>query len=749
MTPREGLALAALVHDLPALFAGMSVPDGAARVLALATALPEGGRALLATAERYATLGGAVAPLDGAGALQSIFGAVQRGSGPAPAPLFHQRVPLAATPVDQSSLFPSPSPDDTPSLPHLRRFLSQLDRFGQQADLTAFEVTASHLVALLHRFGWCLPAHSPTISLLDHSVLTSAIAACLAAVAEERGAAAIPEEAACFCLVVGDLSGIQDYIFDIATIGAGGVARRLRARSFTVSVLADVIGHQMAHFFEVPLGNLIMSSGGKFYLLLPALADVGARLRGFRREMDRWFHERFNGEIAMNLAHICFAGGRFRASQRGVPGFGVLVAELAQRLAQEKQRRAHHFLTTEDGAWHTDAFVIREGRDFEGAAACLSCRKFPGRRADGLCGHCARDRAIGRQLLHTSYLAFYRERVEPGIEMPGGYTVQLLGDPTKLGESRPYLVVRLNNPDLSGLEDLPGGFRYLANHVPLQSDGTQMAFDQIAQQSTGRPLLGYLKADVDYLGILFAAGLQHDSGSFDTAAHVMALSRQLDLFFSGWVQHLLSQEQAFGFFYTIFSGGDDLFLVGPWSRALPLAQRIHREFTRFVGMNPDITLSAGILLTKEHYPIARAADDAEAVLERAKEEAAPGRTTARDQIALLGDTLAWSSLTHVSGEIEMLMTNRDRVNSALLNALVRYGNLYKQAQAGDIESYRYKPLFAYQIARNLRPNKDVSLYQWADTLLQSLHGGGGNETMRHLGLIATYALYLRRERRGE
>jgi CRISPR-associated protein Csm1 len=40
-------------------------------------------------------------------------------------------------------------------------------------------------------------------------------------------------------IVLGDISGIQNYLFDVADAGGWGQARRLRARSFYIQVLAE------------------------------------------------------------------------------------------------------------------------------------------------------------------------------------------------------------------------------------------------------------------------------------------------------------------------------------------------------------------------------------------------------------------------------------------------------------------------------------------------------------------------------
>ncbi len=86
------------------------------------------------------------------------------------------------------------------------------------------------------------------------------------------------------------------------------------------------------------------------------------------------------------------------------------------------------------------------------------------------------------------------------------------------------------------------------------------------------------------------------------------------------------------------------------------------------------------------------------------------------------------------------------LTSAFLYDLIEYGRLYRLwAKERKIEGLRYKALFAYNIARNLRKG-DEELHRWADMLLQSLHGNGTNVTMQHLALIATYLLFTKREK---
>lgn len=752
----EKIVLAALLHDfdkLPAHVAKAVAPLGWQGAGEDAV-----GALIVDQAESYCSaVGEAGAPL-AEGPLVSIFSHVRLEHDP---DVWYQRVgALAATTHDQAHLFPVEAPADGDLSRHHDHFAKTLEEIVGAVAADDFERLYSHLLASMQRYLWCLPAHTDHVSLFDHLKITSAAAAALYRYHQARDTLsdhAISEQEAedRFCLLVGDLSGIQEYIFDIASIGAGGVARRLRARSFFISLVSDVVAHKTTRDFEVPLGNVIMSSGGKFYVLLPRPDNIEDLVGKIQQEVDRWLLTGFNGEIRANLAYASLSGEQFQASTLQQRGFGDVIAELSLTLARSKQRPLHHVLKPD---WGADTFVIQQ--DYGGEGACASCGKFPREKAGEFCSRCSQDAALGGMLPKVRYVAYYDGQTgsaPKGIELLGEYAAAVLTDvdPDEIGA--PYLVVKLNDPQVSDLYAYPGGFRYLANHVPTGEDGTPLSFDEIARgggdgaedleedvgEPGGRALLGHVKADVDHLGIIVAQGLREDGGGHDTISHTAMLSRQLDLFFSGWLEHILDTPGAqYRNFYTVFSGGDDLFLVGRWNEAAQLAMTVNDGFKKFVGHNDDVTLSAGILFAKDRYPIARAAGDVDDALRCSKERVgADGRS--RNQLTVLNDTLTWEEARRVWSEIETLSAHAGGLTSALLHNLVQYGQLYRQYKAGDIEGLRYKALFAWNIARVLR-QADPAVRQWADELMQSLGGKEGARRMEHLDLEATYLLFSRR-----
>lgn len=475
---------------------------------------------------------------------------------------------------------------------YLKSFGRDFDRMAGCVNLSDFDCLYTHLVTLLLRYTWCIPSNTqemiPDVSLYDHLRTTSAIAACL--YSYHKGLSSLDERNVTddktnkFRLVVGDLSGIQNYIFDIANIGVGGVAKRLRARSFYLSALSEVISHNLIHKFNLPITNIIMSSGGKFYVLLPNLPGSCEEIEEFQSELDHWSVNNLSGEVIVNLAHVEFNGLAFNT-------FGKILGKLSEKLNQRKGSSLKGFLVHNE-MWKTERFIMQSKGGEEDI--CQSCNKRVASYLDDgrnrLCDQCRRDLLIGTLLPQAAYLAFTRTKVSPKyrsstFSLYGNYGFTIF-DETPVAEFPAYLVYKLNETSLSEIADPPALPKFMANYIPLAGEencigcsgcseevrpsaGSPVYFDCIANRARGRKLLGYLKADVDNLGNLFVFGLREEHNDRSSISRMATLSRMLDLFFSGRIEQLLTIE--FDSCYTIYSGGDDLLIVGPWNDLIEFA----------------------------------------------------------------------------------------------------------------------------------------------------------------------------------
>ncbi|MBM7865800.1 type III-A CRISPR-associated protein Cas10/Csm1 [Heliobacterium gestii] len=615
-----------------------------------------------------------------------------------------------------------------------------------------FQTIYTHLLNLMQVYAWCIPSNTlediPDVSLFDHLKTTSAIAACLYQYHQEKGfikASIMDNEKEKFLLVVGDLSGIQKYIFDIAHGGSGGVSKRLRARSFLLSVLSDAVSQQILQTFDLPQANILMTSGGKFYVLLPQLADVGERLQRLQATVEQELFQRFHGVVTVNLAWTSLSGKEFKH-------FGNVLHRLAGLLQEKKARPLQTVLTAEQ-VWQTEQFVHKLQVKGSGQVLCDGCQKAFAEESgaeENFCSACAEDLKMGSSLTKARYIAFSSGLKQHfnEFQLLNGIVLSLHEHPDTIGLSNPFLVQKLNSPTIQELGEWPALSRYYANYVPVNEAHSTISFDELAKMSKGKPYIGYLKADVDQLGAVVVFGLMEEGHNWNSVSRITTLSRMLDLFFAGWVEKTLRER--YPQCYTVFSGGDDLFLVGPWSDLTWFAKELRQEFSRFCGNNPNLTLSAGLVTSRPKVPIARMADQAEWALEKAKEIVLPGQAIGRNQFCAFDTVFKWEHgklLFHhadcmirwIEGNIVSLSSIRN------LQTYSRYFQDFLWNRKMKTEGLRYIPLLAYDIGRNYSDSyhpEQQMVKAWLETLFDYQKN---NPVLHYLDFILGYAIMATRK----
>lgn len=147
---------------------------------------------------------------------------------------------------------------------------------------------------------------------------------------------------------------------------------------------------------------------------------------------------------------------------------------------------------------------------------------------------------------------------------------------------------------------------------------------------------------------------------------------------------------------VVYSGGDDVFLVGAWNDTIAAAVRIRDAFAQF-SCNA-LTISAGIDIEDERFPIRLSAAKAGALEDRAKEE------PDKDSVALfdpdLEHTYSWKRFREdVMGEkLSLLREFFDVEDQARGNSFIyKLLDLLRLSQEkdGKLQLARY----AYLLAR--------------------------------------------------
>jgi len=338
---------------------------------------------------------------------------------------------------------------------------------------------------------------------------------------------------------------------------------------------------------------------------------------------------------------------------------------------------------------------------------------------------------------------------------------------------------RYTDDDTCGILVRPNGSHVGAGDFPiLQTFGCISAASAEWPDGTlGTQFLGVLRADVDNLGKLFSEGI----GEVKSLSRLATLSRMTDLFFSGWVNETLKSppdDRRYDRIYTVYAGGDDLCLVGPWDVIVDFARHLASEFERYVAGNPNVTLSAAITVTKPKFPIATSARNVGELLKAAK-NAGRNRFNLFGVIARWRDLPDWVDLDDdLKDRLEeqrkhaMLLLDdlwpwaelldeelccwreakpaRYPVSTGFAHRLLSYAEMarmWEQEERISAEDMMYLARLAYDLGRNVV--KSDAVLEETKRSLSRLTQLANKEVMASMRLPITYALYRNRERSRE
>ena len=489
----------------------------------------------------------------------------------------------------------------------------------------------------------------PDVSLYDHSKATAAFAAAIwryhqdnvhdpAAVLRDLdfgdGAFGWGEQK--ILLIQGDFFGIQNYVFGSGSQTQKFAAKLLRGRSFSVALLTELAALRVLDALQLPSTSQIINAAGKFLIVAPNTAQARTALVQVRAELASWFSQWTLGQQGIGLAEEPASLNDFRTAK-----FKKLLARLGESLENQKLSR----LGLCSGSGAASPVIVDYLERCGELGACAFDGRLPAEERiedpDGV-QHPASCLAAAQIALGME-LTKKRFAVVDAVRGSGfnwlGYRVTMR-DSLSTMASTPLRVWDFDNPG-RGDTALFQGFarRFVNTYVPM-ARGELATFEDIADSSEGLSALGVLKGDVDNLGALFADGLKEP-----TFAKWAGLSRQLHAFFAVRLPHLCASDPRFAQVYTVFAGGDDFFLIGPWDALLDLAGVMRSEFAAHVAQNARITFSAGLVLAQPAQPVRRMADAAEDALGTAKRHV--DGANKKDAVQVFGRTVSWKRLAEL------------------------------------------------------------------------------------------------------
>ncbi|NTW83693.1 MAG: type III-A CRISPR-associated protein Cas10/Csm1 [Chlorobiaceae bacterium] len=473
------------------------------------------------------------------------------------------------------------------------------------------------------------------------------------------------------CLLVGcDFSGIQDTVY---TITSKGALKTLRARSFMLELLCE---HIITEILDVDVAGrhaVIYSGGGGFALLLPNKKDLEENIEKYFNTLNEWALKEFSGRLFVAIDVLGCSVDDLKDKEK----FQLLRQRQADRLDKLKRRKfigqldklfepnmpKQVTIQTECQITRRDDLDDEQMRDIALPGGDKMTRE--NKIEDGrvwVSESCFHQFKMGDWLIDNKNTIYRYDAVVDREKKENFGTLVLPGID---GSGVFYTVHKVSNAESAhhwkiNFWDDSSVFQY-ANYVRKYGDLSNYAkereqdilkeegrdpknndtasFSGLAASSCGADLIGALRMDVDNMGNMFSG--------IEQLTELSTKSRMLNIFFKVYLNQICIGNLGVGLEATdivgknyqeknqhgdigrnvsvIYSGGDDLFILGAWDETTELAFDIHRSFALFTGGSLDAEknidsggwgISGGLTLHHPKFPLyqmAKKSGEAESV----------------------------------------------------------------------------------------------------------------------------------------
>ena len=590
------------------------------------------------------------------------------------------------------------------------------------------------LNSLLERYWWCIPSATNSdvdISLYQHAKTTAAFAAALYQYHKDRASeqedVLKKYDEKKFLFINGDISGIQKYIFDLKSTKDN--AKLLRAKSFQLWALGEILSQYIVRQFGVTYANVMTSAGGKFIVLVHNTENAKKLLSRIQLEIERYFFNEFAGKLAVIISE----GEEASCDDLRKESVQALINRIGDKADIAKSGKMQKVLQ-EQGA-----VLERFYDELQKNGECPKCGVFAASKPEGEadereCVACNKLTDIGRKLVKAGQVVLKTDKLQHFGQM-----IQLYDRNQDCGFSYSINEYKPGRP-----------LMYLPYVAPKNEDDDLLTFEDIAALSKGNKKLAMFKADIDNLGLVFSQSLGSRM-SFSRYADVSHLMHYFFSSFYAWFVETQKDQDGRLYkerIYTVFSGGDDLCILGSWDTVLHFALDFRKALGQFTNSNPSVTISGGITLVNPNVPVRSIADEAEELLEKSK------ALEGKNAITVFGTSVSWSDYEKCLQDGKYLeeqlglnkSDSKKGVSTGVVYKFLDFANraektLGNKAGVADVSELInmkdriWKSNMMYIVARNV---KDEELKK------RLLDFGADPRSMARSRIAVSYALYTQR-----
>jgi len=361
-------------------------------------------------------------------------------------------------------------------------------------------------------------------------------------------------------LLKGDISGIQEFIFNVQSKGA---AKTLKIKSYYIEVISELcykfcIAKLQGEGCQI---ESIYSGGGNFFLKITCPDGALEIVEGLQKQIN---NELLNDDIAIVLT----------LEKLNDKSFGNSWIELLRKSNKEKLKRYKKNDTFFNPYNYEDKALENNNKRFKKIAEEYQHNDFYKSILDIF----VKSRAIESLFLDE---VFFKN-----VEDLKNSLANKLPFWKDYSEKENYQVYRKENYAQDNQIKFGDNDDYL-----IDFDG----FGDFAAHRTGTNKIAILTMDVDDLGCVF----RDKASSVEMA---QKLSEDFKAFFNSQLLKIWNQEEYHANIYPVFVGGDDCFIVGAWDSVLHFTKAINDAFkNRF--KKEGYTLSAGIVIVNPKHPV--------------------------------------------------------------------------------------------------------------------------------------------------
>lgn len=530
------------------------------------------------------------------------------------------------------------------------------------------------------------------ISLFDHVKMTAAINSCIYQYLKEQNVTDFKKilfentndfyKEKAFILYSIDLSGIQKFIY---TIHSKDALKMLRARSFYLEVIMEHIVDSLLERLNLSRANLIYSGGGHCYIISPNTIATKEQVVIFEQEINDWFLDKYDISLYMASGYVEASAEELKNQPEG--SYSELFRKVSVKIGEKKAHR-----------YSAEQIIKLNNRKQESySRECRICKRLEHVNSDSVCDCCNALLKSSKDILYQPFFVVVKEPEEGAMILPGNQYL--------VAESESRLRERIKK-NTNFIRAYSKNNYYSGVNVATKiwvGDYTQgQSFEEFADSSEGISRIGVLRADVDNLGQTFVTGF---SGEINTLSRTASLSRHLSLFFKYYINGIMENGN-YGIdgnhrrprkATIVYSGGDDLFIVGAWNEIIELSIDIRRAFDKYA--QNTLSISAGIGIYPSGYPISRIAIEVGELEEKSKSSDGKNAVT-----IMPSGTFKWEEFENeLIGEKVSLLTefffkSEDRGKNFLYNLLSLI-----RGRDNRINFARY----VYLLSR-MEPDKDAS-----------------------------------------